>query len=108
MPALDWVLVNRMSCSCTLVDSALCGRYDMLSFFCTSEVLADSGLSPPPTANQARMASTGSSQRHTPRERPARLSVDFSTSCTAVMMSPSPLAETIGGVLRAAVGPPTL
>src|SRR6266568_2466665 len=90
MPVLDWVEVNRGISSCTLVDSALCGRNALLSFVCTSEVLPDSGPSAPPVTSQATITSAGTSQRHTlpPRVRGSCLVGSF--SLTVVIWRPSP------------------
>src|SRR6266702_7951706 len=82
MPVLDWVEVNRGISSCTLVDSALCGRNALLSCVCTSEVLPDSGPSAPPVTSQATITSAGTSQRHTlpPRVRDSCLRSEEHTS----------------------------
>ena len=59
--------VNSRNSSSTLVDSALCGRNDALSFFCTSDSRPAKEPSGPPTKSQSSTTTSGSSQA---RRRP--------------------------------------
>src|SRR5437763_603737 len=90
MPAADWVAVKRGISSCTFVDSALCGRNALLSFFCTSEVLPDSGPSAPPPTSQATITRAGTSHRHTLRDGAFGCAPVDSFSATVVIRCPLP------------------